>query len=448
MARRAARPRRASRPATLGLSIGLAVCLVAALAVGLGLHTFGGSDDVGPAATTAPAGVLLTVRSDGVVALLSPATGAVVRTLVGPSPVDADGRHLSRPDGVAAAGGMAYVAYLQPEPVIESIPFAGGVPRYVTDGMYPSANRAGTELAFVRLPPATNQETDPEVVVIRDLATGSERVVDQAAANGLLQTTSWSSNGTELVLSGLFIPGLLPDAVFAVQLLDLDQPLSSTNPRFVGTPKAILGARRLDGRTIHRIRWVPGRPRPEPGHPLPAGVEPAGVRRSQLGTDGNGAVVAVLDIRPRLRRPGPPGRLSAHAGPAVVPRCDHHHHHDHDHDHPDDDAAARSQLELELLHRPRRPHSHPVGARGVVERHRPESWPRTWPPSSTWPAARERSGSAQHHDLGRGPADVGVGRQGLERLDRRSGHLLDGGLVELTQSRPDAQGDGPELVGR
>ena len=224
---------RASRSTAFGLTIGLAVCLVVAAAITFEVHPWGAAPGVGSGGGAGGTGQLLTVETDGAVELLSPDTGAVVRTLVGASPVDSSGRHLSRPYAVTAAHQVAYVAYERPGPVIESIPFTGGTPHYVTDGMYPSANAAGTDIAFVR--PLNG--TAPGAVVVRDLATGSERTVDSTLSGTIVTDLSWSEDGSQLAMSGLFLPGTTSlILVFGVQVLSLDQPLSGTNPRFVGTP--------------------------------------------------------------------------------------------------------------------------------------------------------------------------------------------------------------------
>jgi len=218
----------------------LAVCVVVAVAVGV--HVSGGSGGARPAGGNGVAGDLLIAKSDGAVELLSPGTGAVLRTLVGPSPVDAAGRHLQRPFGVTAADGVAYVGYLGPSPVIESVALGGGTPHFVTDGLYPAVSHDGTELAFYRVTAGASTAA----VAVRDLATGVDHAVYSSPDGPVVEGLSWSTDDTQLVVSGLFLPtaplnleGGPLNVVDGVQVLDLDQPVSATNPRFIGTPTAL-----------------------------------------------------------------------------------------------------------------------------------------------------------------------------------------------------------------
>jgi hypothetical protein len=226
-------PFRAPRRTTWGLSLGLAVCVAAAAAITLTVHPW---SDTSPGGVTGSSGVLLTVKSDGAVETIDPESGTVLSTLVGPSPVDSMGRHLGQPTGVTAAGDVAYVAYDRPSPIIESIPFAGGTPTFVTDGTEPAASPDGTKLALWR----ATAGSGPGAVVVRVLATGSEQTVDPVDPPGGIVELSWSPDGNELALSGLFDTGTtvgpLNQIVGGIQLLTLEQPLSTTNPHFLGTP--------------------------------------------------------------------------------------------------------------------------------------------------------------------------------------------------------------------
>jgi WD40 repeat protein len=237
------------RRSTWGVSIGLAVCVAAAALIALDVHGFGGSSNGGLGVGNEVPGALLVADTDGAVKLLAPDTGAVVRTLVGPSPVDSSGRHLGEPQAVTAADQVAYVAYGEPTPVIESIPFGGGTPQYVTTGMDPSASPDGTRLAFFRLATGSSGSESQSsasvsgTIVLRDLATGSEQTVDAMTGFSFVEALSWSPDGTRLALSGPFTPntttGLLSDLVVGVQILTVDQPTSATNPRFLGTPDTV-----------------------------------------------------------------------------------------------------------------------------------------------------------------------------------------------------------------
>jgi hypothetical protein len=193
----------------------------------------------GSAATASPggssiAGTFLTLRTSGAVELLSSHTGGVLRTLVSSSPIDSDGRHLGDADGLTATSTTAYLAFNSPRPVIESIPLGGGRLTYVTAGMSPAVNSAGTELALSRLSASGGSATDQ--VVVRDLVTGSETSV--YSNSGYVEDLSWSADGTELAMSGEFQTRAVGSSVgydlLGVQVLALHLPISSTNPQFVG----------------------------------------------------------------------------------------------------------------------------------------------------------------------------------------------------------------------
>jgi len=227
------------------LSLGLTVCVAVAAVAALGVHVWGGSGGAGSLSGGGAPGTLLTIQSDGSVDLLSPATGTVMRTLVEPSPVDSAGRRLHDPVAITASKSDAYIAYGRLRSTIESIPLTGGVLTYVTDGMAPAVSPDGSMLAFFRLF-RTSDATATTVtgaVVVRDLASGSEKTVDSTASFTLVEGLSWSSDDTELAMSGVFNSGagasLVTDTQVGVQLLALDEPTSGTNPRFVGSPTSL-----------------------------------------------------------------------------------------------------------------------------------------------------------------------------------------------------------------
>jgi len=227
-----ARPPRPGRAGASRLVLGLAVGIVVAAVAAFGVHAWGGS---AAPASGGGTGALLAIRSDGAVDLLAADTGAVLRTLVGPSAVDASGRHLGRPVAVTASATEGYIAFGRLNAVIERVPLAGGPLTYVTTGMAPSVSPDGAELAVFRLSTATKTGR----VVVRDLATGSERTVDAMTGGTILDSLSWSSDDTQLALSGVFLnpnAGSLIDAIsIGVQVLALTQPTSATNPHLVGT---------------------------------------------------------------------------------------------------------------------------------------------------------------------------------------------------------------------
>jgi hypothetical protein len=234
-----ARPARTPRATTLRRSLGVALCVVVAGAITFAVHPWGGPQGAGLGSGTGSNGVLVAVASNGAVELLSPDSGAVLSTVVGPSPVDSSGRHLGQPLAVTADTQFAFVAYERPSLVIESIPLTGGTPTYVAAGMDPSVSPDGTELAYSSVASNTSD------IVVRDLATGAQRTLDPSSGTAILNALSWSPDGTELALSGTFIaaapktlsPGTIPDLISeGVELLTLNQPISATNPHFLGTP--------------------------------------------------------------------------------------------------------------------------------------------------------------------------------------------------------------------
>jgi hypothetical protein len=224
------------------LAIGIAVCVAAGAAVAVSVDAVGGTAPAGLPGHGAVAGSFVVARGDGV-DLISPETGHLLRHLVGPAPVDSDGRHLRDVTGLSATDQVAYVAYELPTPVIEAIPLAGGTPQFVAPGMTPAVSGDGTELAYFKLASTGSEESDGSSlgsVVVRDLATGSERTFP--TPNGELvfvNTLSWSADDRQLILSGVSIdfdtrpPG---GGNVGVQVLDLGRPVSATNPHFVGPP--------------------------------------------------------------------------------------------------------------------------------------------------------------------------------------------------------------------
>jgi hypothetical protein len=228
-------PSRTPRRVTVRLALGVAVFVVAGVSLTVAVDPWGGGG-TGVGNGTGSGDALLTVKANGAVELLAPDSGAVLSTLVGPAPVDSDGRHLASPEGVTASHDVAYVAYQLPTPVIESIPFDGGTPTFVTNGRTPSVSPDGSQLAFFR----SSGPSSVEELVVRDLTTGAEQTVDATISAVAGSEVSWSTDRSELALTGLFdataASGGGTDIVGGVQVLTLAQPLSSTNPHFLGAP--------------------------------------------------------------------------------------------------------------------------------------------------------------------------------------------------------------------
>jgi hypothetical protein len=232
------RPRRSIRTEAACVAFTAAAWAVVTAVTPFGLYASAASGATGAPGSDS-AGTFVTVRSDGTVELLSPRTGAVLHTLVGPSPTDSDGRHPGDAYAVTATKKAAFIAYYSPRPVIERIPLGGGRLTYLTYGMSPAVNRDGTELAVNRLASAGGSGSDH--VVVRDLDSGSERTV--YSGSGIVEDLSWSANGTELAMSGEFessaTGSVAGEDSLGVQLLVLNQPNSGTNPHFVGTPYSL-----------------------------------------------------------------------------------------------------------------------------------------------------------------------------------------------------------------
>lgn len=225
------------------LAVTSAVCLVLAAVVLAGVRPWA-SKPAGLPPGVAAGDAFLAIRSDGSVQLLSPETGATIRTLVSPSPVDTAGHHLSRPYAVAASANTAYIAYLAPSPVIDSVPLGGGTLTAVAAGMYPAVDRTGTELAFLTTPSTGNggeTTNSTQDVVVENLADGAQRTVYAESGAFILTGLSWSADGDELAIAGDLLGGGSRSAAQpllgiepGVEILRLDRPVSSSNPRFFG----------------------------------------------------------------------------------------------------------------------------------------------------------------------------------------------------------------------
>jgi len=143
---------------------------------------------------------------------------------------------------VAATSKLAYIGYDSPRFSIESVPLGGGAPTYVTHGMSPALSPDGTKMALFRLLPAHHTAIDE--VVVRNLRTGSERTVYSATGVNVVNRLSWSPDSSELAMTGTFSSSPtagIGDFRLGVQILALDEPISATNPHFVGMSTTISG---------------------------------------------------------------------------------------------------------------------------------------------------------------------------------------------------------------
>jgi hypothetical protein len=226
----------------------MAIAFVSLLVLAIFALTFSfRSGSKSPAAGTVIPGSLVAIETSGAVVVMNPNTGNVERTLVRPSPVIGHGPEIKMPYAVSATSGYVYVAYTEPVPRIYRVPFNGGPLSYVTDGIEPSVSSDGTQLAFVRVSNPVDQSGSSEQIILRDLATGSERSVYDLGVTGVVTDISWSPDGNELSITGIK-SGVNsspfsepPNVSSAVTVLDLGRPLSSHNPRLLITDNVFPG---------------------------------------------------------------------------------------------------------------------------------------------------------------------------------------------------------------
>jgi hypothetical protein len=165
------------------------------------------SSPASSSAGTPPA--MVAVTTAGALVVLSPATGAVSRTLV-PSGVLGDEISVA-PDGTTAyfahgTGGCASE--------IESVPVSGGSPVMITSGSLPSVSPDGTKLAFAREPLPTTGCVPNEAnltaqykLVVRTLSSGAEttyHMLPAGQSSGLpapISHLSWAADNARLAVS-------------------------------------------------------------------------------------------------------------------------------------------------------------------------------------------------------------------------------------------------------
>jgi hypothetical protein len=257
-AARQIQPSRALRVPTSGTStpprrrisrvvVVLGACVAAASAAFV-VVAFGPRAQVAPGSGGGPAAEVLVIRADGRVQVVSLSTGGVLRTLVGPGAVDVAGNRLDHPVAVTASADAAYVTYRRSgvtlEPTIERIPLTGGPARPVASGIDAAVSRDDTKLALFRFDAVSGAQSSSIVtgnVTVQNLATGAQQVVySSTGAVSFIESLSWSPDDEDLLMSGLFAnaASATPTASteVGVQLLDLEQPLSSNNPHFVLPP--------------------------------------------------------------------------------------------------------------------------------------------------------------------------------------------------------------------
>jgi hypothetical protein len=158
--------------------------------------------------TTARPPAMAGVTARGALVLLSPATGAPIRTLV-------RGGVIGDEISVSADGQTIYFSRRHGcVDDVESVAASGGAPTLITTGSLPAISPDGSTLAFARQPALTRHCTAGPgdlsaqySLVTRTLSSGVERVYPMLPAgqsNGLpapISHLSWAPDGTELAVS-------------------------------------------------------------------------------------------------------------------------------------------------------------------------------------------------------------------------------------------------------
>ena len=159
--------------------------------------------------TTARPPAMAGVTARGALVLLSPATGAPVRTLV---PAGVIGDELS----VSQDGRTIYFSRRHGcVDDVESVPASGGTPALITTGSLPAISPDGATLAFARQPTLTrhcmkgssDDLSAQYSLVTRTLSSGVERAYpmlpagQSASLPAPISHLSWAPDGTELAVS-------------------------------------------------------------------------------------------------------------------------------------------------------------------------------------------------------------------------------------------------------
>ncbi len=196
-------------------------------------------------------GELAVVRPSGVVQVMDPNTGGVLRTLVGSSPVGSNGKHLGIPISVTAEGKLAFITYAVEASAgsenVYSVPLAGGHLSYVAAGIDEAVSEDGSMLAYVTNPPSGKDLVSPteslQEIIIRNLKTGSQRRISIPNLLFVEGGMSWSTDRSDLLIQGIYTStlgaGAPVSALFVrIGVLSVDQPISSDNPHFIWSQAA------------------------------------------------------------------------------------------------------------------------------------------------------------------------------------------------------------------
>jgi hypothetical protein len=253
----------------IAAAVGLVAVLIAG-AVGVVMLRSNASnpDSPGPAVTStsrpvsrSPVGSLLIGTENGSLALLSPTTGALQRTIpVAPAqavpPRDA-GANMGAVSAISVTAD-GQTAYLQRDvqrvgadrQIIERLSLDGGPPTFVAEGTEPAISPDGSSLAYLKPVPVNNWT---RTVVVTDTRTGattswempyppdSGRVPTPAGVNPAAElpealSISWAPDGIHLAVA---MTANAFNSQVGLELLDTSRPVEANNPRFFTSAAAI-----------------------------------------------------------------------------------------------------------------------------------------------------------------------------------------------------------------
>jgi hypothetical protein len=236
---------------------------------------------------TVPTGeAILALTNSGSLEELSYPSGRIIHEVASPDqvrrcfgPIEPGGCADTEPPLFGAS--LAYsqqtrTAYLSLGQEIDVYPLDGSPPSYLTSGWDPAVSPDGQTLAFQ---PEPGVEPGKAVVGLRDLATGTSRMVvipaaTVAAEAGLpLPNTvedtvttglSWAPDSRHLAVTismsfGLNAANTIGTTFFEVVILDTQEPLSATNPKLVGPLASSMTNLRSpsDGQGWNQAIWYP-----------------------------------------------------------------------------------------------------------------------------------------------------------------------------------------------
>jgi hypothetical protein len=192
------RARRRGRRLQLGSAAVVAVMLVAILA---GLVWFRGGSTTNGSVIAAPpaAGETVVAAFGDRIALLSASDGHVLRTLVEGSEAAGVSIVAPTPDGAWVYFGRGTPTCGDQTPTIWRVPTGGGPVERVAAGWAPRLSPDGRFLALAALRSASRGCEQANVLVVRDLTTGTEQKLDYGPDIQGVTPVAWSPDSTRLV---------------------------------------------------------------------------------------------------------------------------------------------------------------------------------------------------------------------------------------------------------